>query len=335
MREAAFLQKHADKWEQFELLLTDRENMHPDILADLFVQLTDDVSYARTYYPDSKTTKYLNTLAAKVHQEIYRNKREKGNRFVKFWKYEVPEAMFGARRELLYSLVIFAVAVLIGVISTARDDTFARLILGDRYVNMTLENIRSGDPLGVYGKENQLDMFFSITYNNVQVSFYAFVLGLLYSLGTAYLLFRNGVMLGVFHTFLHQEGYLAKSLTVVYIHGAFEISAIIIAGAAGLVLGNSMLFPGTYSRSESFKRGARRGVKIIVGLVPFFIAAGFLESFVTRYTEMPLALSLFIILGSLAAVIYYFVLYPSKIFKNETIHADTKKIHRIPAKTHI
>jgi uncharacterized membrane protein SpoIIM required for sporulation len=314
MREAAFLQKHAEKWQQFETLLADRENVHPDTLANLFIQLTDDVSYSRTFYPDSKTTKYLNTLAAKVHQEIYKNKREKGNRFARFWKYDVPEAMFESRRELVYAFVIFVVAILVGVISTQRDDAFARLILGDGYVNMTLENIKSGDPLGVYGRDNPFDMFVRITFNNIQVSLYAFVLGMLYSLGTAYLLFKNGIMLGVFHTFLHQNGYLGKSLMVVYIHGTFEISAIIIAGAAGFVLGNSLLFPGTFTRGESFKSGARRGMKIIAGLIPVFIAAGFLESFVTRFTSMPVILSLAIIFSSLAIVVYYFIMYPFKIF---------------------
>lgn len=333
MREAAFLQKHADKWQQFETLLADKGNLHPDALAGLFIQLTDDVSYARTFYPDSKTTKYLNTLAAKVHQEIYKNKPEKRNRFAHFWKYEVPEAMFRARRELLYSFVIFVIAILVGVISTQRDDTFARLILGDGYVNMTLENIRNGDPLGVYGKMDEFDMFVRITFNNIVVSFYAFVMGIFYSLGTAYVLFRNGVMLGVFHTFLHGEGYFLKSLTVVYIHGAFEISAIIIAGAAGFVVGNSLLFPGTFTRGESFKRGAKRGTKIIAGLIPVFIAAGFLESFVTRYTNMPLALSLTIIFGSLAIIIWYFILYPIKLFKNH--HADATQAHRISQEAYV
>ena len=79
---------------------------------------------------------------------------------------------------------------------------------------------------------------------------------------------------------------------------------------AGLVMGNSLLFPGTYARGQSFMRAARRGVKIVVGLVPVFITAGFLESFVTRYTEMPPLLSLLIIGGSLGFVLWYFVGYP-------------------------
>jgi uncharacterized membrane protein SpoIIM required for sporulation len=202
------------------------------------------------------------------------------------------------------------VAVLIGVVSSAYDDTFVRLILGDGYVNMTLENIEKGDPMAVYKKMNGVDMFFGITFNNVRVSFLAFIGGTLLSFGTAYFLFTNGVMLGAFQYFFAGHGLLWESARVIWIHGTIEISAIVIAGAAGFVIGNSILFPGTYSRLLSFRMGAMRGLKIAVGLVPLFVAAGFLESFVTRLTEMPWAVSVFIIGSSAAAVVYYFVVYP-------------------------
>ena len=321
MREAAFLKENAESWKQFEMLLDQRRNVNPDVLAELFVRLTDDVAYARTFYPDSKTTKYLNTLAARVHQEIYRNKREKSNRFINFWRLEVPEAVYESRGALLTSLVIFLLAMLVGVVSTLNDEKFIRLILGDEYVNMTLENIRNGDPLGIYSKHDQLSMFATITFNNILVSFYAFAMGLLISFGTGYVLLQNGIMLGAFQTLFYKHGLLAKSFLVVYIHGTFEISAIVVAGGAGLVMGNSILFPGTYSRLESFRRGAKRGTKIIIGLVPFFFIAGFLESFVTRYTNMPLILSLLIIFGSLAVMVYYFVIYPETLHRKKN-HAE-------------
>jgi uncharacterized membrane protein SpoIIM required for sporulation len=169
-------------------------------------------------------------------------------------------------------------------------------------------------------------MFLRITLNNIFVSFRVFALGLLFSFGTAYELFKNGVMLGAFQGFFWKYNLFVKSLLVIWIHGTFEISAIIIAGAAGFVLGNSLLYPGTYKRIESLKIGAKNSLKIIVGIVPVFIAAGFLESFVTRYTNMPLWLSLFIILSSLAFVIGYFVLYPIYLSKktNSKIISDGK-----------
>lgn len=309
MREVTFLQRNADKWKQFEELLHE-DDPDPDRLAELYVEITDDLAYAKTFYPESKTTRYLNERATEVHQRLYQNKTEDRRRFVTFWTEEVPRALAASRTELAVSFLIFMLAVSIGALSAANDAGYVRLILGDAYVNMTLENIERGDPMAIYKQTRAMDMFLGIALNNIWVAFLAFSMGVIFSVGTAYMLFQNGVMLGAFHYLFYEQGLLPSSLLVVYIHGALEISAIVVAGAAGLALGNGILFPGTYSRRQSFLRGARRGVKIVIGLVPVFILAAFFEGFVTRYTEMPVALSLLIIGGSLAFVVGYFVLYP-------------------------
>ena len=299
-------------------MLRQPQRANPDQLADYFVQLTDDLAYAQTHYPKSNTAVYLNNLAAKVHQAIYRNKKEDRNRIATFWKEELPRLYYEARRPLLYAFLIFSISMLVGALSTAHDDTFVRLILGDAYVNMTLDNIERGDPMAVYKDMHQSDMFFAITFNNVRVSFLAFVMGLLVSVGTGYIMFFNGVMLGAFQYFFYQKGLLLTSFLTIWIHGTLEISAIVLAGAAGIVMGNSILFPGTYPRSVSFRRGARRGLKMVIGLVPIFIAAGFLESFVTRLTEWPAAAKLAIILASAFFIVYYFVIYPLKLNQHES-----------------
>ena len=299
-----------------EAFIYSKENMDTDKLASLFIELTDDLSYSRTFYPESKTTQYLNSLTAKVHQSIYKNKKERKERFIQFWKYEVPLLFYKHRMKMIVSFSIFLLSMLIGVVSSAGDSGFVRLIMGDSYVNMTLENIDKGDPLAVYKQMNGVDMFLGITFNNIRVSFIAFMLGLLISFGTAWILMSNGIMLGAFQYFFHVHDLLFESILVIWIHGTLEISAIIIAGAAGLVLGNSILFPGTFSRRESLRRGAKEGLKIVVSLVPIFIMAGFLESFVTRYTEMPVPVSLTIIIGTLSFVIWYFFIYPIRVYHN-------------------
>ncbi len=322
MREAAFVKQNEQRWEQFESLLRQPGSADPDALADYFVRLTDDLAYAQTHYPQSNTARYLNNLAAQVHQAIYRNKKEDRGRVSRFWKTELPQLYYEARRPMLYAFLIFLLSMGVGALSTAHDDTFARLILGDAYVNMTLNNIERGDPMGVYKDMQQSDMFFAITFNNVRVSFLAFVLGLLASVGTGFMLFYNGVMVGAFQYFFYQKGLLLTSFLTIWIHGTLEISAIVLAGAAGLVMGNSLLFPGTYPRGESFRRGARRGLKMVIGLVPIFIAAGFLEAFVTRLTEWPMAAKLAIIASSACFIVYYFIIYPFKLNQHGTEPKD-------------
>lgn len=315
MQEAAFVKKNKVRWEEFEKLVKSGHQANPDRLAELFIQLTDDLSFARTQYPKSRVTQYLNSLASKIHREIYKNKREEKNRFVTFWKTEVPEAVYNSRKQLLYALVIFLVAGALGAISVAHDNTFVRLILGDAYVNMTLENIKEGNPTRIYSSSSEMNLFVMITINNILVSFKVFVYGIFASVGTGLYLFYNGLMVGTFVMFFYKENQLSQALPVIMLHGTIELSSIVIAAGAGFVMGNSLLFPKTYSRLVSFKMGTKRGLKMVIGLVPFFIIAGFIESFVTRYAFMHWSLKILIIGVSALLMLYYFVIYPVQLKK--------------------
>lgn len=313
MREAQFIKRNTDKWRDIE----QNPTKDPDELTNRFVELTDDLSYARTFYPNSNVTRYLNGLAAQMHRGLMQNRRDDRSRFITFWKYELPLLFRQSHRLLAVSAGIFLIACILGWVSAAHDNTFVRLILGDQYVNMTLENIKKGDPLGVYNSRDQASMFIQITLNNIYVSFRTFIFGLFASFGTMAMLFYNGVMLGSFQSFFYERGLLLESVLKIWIHGTLEISAIVIAGCAGLTVGNSLLFPGTYSRLESFKRGVKQGLKIAIGLVPIFITAGFLESFITRLTLPPI-ISGGIILISAFFIIWYFILYPISLNRKRT-----------------
>jgi uncharacterized membrane protein SpoIIM required for sporulation len=181
---------------------------------------------------------------------------------------------------------------------------------------MTLENIKSGNPTNVYAGEDELTMFFLITWNNIMVSFRVFVFGIFASLGTGFYLFYNALMVGTFIMFFAVEQQLGQALPVIMLHGTIELSSIVIAAAAGFTMGNSLLFPGTYPRLTSFKMGAVKGLKIVIGLVPFFILAGFIESFITRYAFMHWAYKATVIGLSAVLMIYYFVIYPALLKRN-------------------
>jgi uncharacterized membrane protein SpoIIM required for sporulation len=309
MREALFLKQNKDRWASYEKEPTN----NPDELAERFIQLTADLAFARTFYPKSKTVQYLNGLAGGIHLAIYKNKKEKQNRIIGFWKYELPLVMANNRRPLLYAFLFFICFVMIGILSAHYDENFIRLILGDGYVNMTNENIEKGDPFGVYKSSDPMVMFMGIAVNNIFVSFRVFVMGLMLGVGTVYGLFYNGIMLGAFEYYFYSKGLGLDSILVVFVHGTLEISAIIIAGAAGLVLGNSILFPKTMTRMQSVLRGAKDGTKMIIGLLPVFLAAAFFEGFITRHTDMPVWMSSFNLISSLAFIIYYFVIYPKTL----------------------
>jgi uncharacterized membrane protein SpoIIM required for sporulation len=285
------------------------------------VALTDDLAYAQTFYPSSDTTAYLNQLASRQHQALYKNKPEPGGRFGLFWARELPLMVSRHRRELRWALLVFVLSMLVGALSAAYDDTFVRVVMGDDYVNRTLANIRSGDPMAVYKQGPEAPMFLQITFNNVRVALLTFAMGITGGIGTTFFLFRNGLMLGAFQFFFFRQKVLLASLLTVWLHGTLEISSIVLAGGAGYVLGRGVLFPGTYSRRDSLRLAARESLKLALGVVPILFIAGFIESFVTRHTEMPAAASLLIIGNSAAFIAWYFIYRPWQL-RRTTGQAD-------------
>jgi uncharacterized membrane protein SpoIIM required for sporulation len=189
---------------------------------------------------------------------------------------------------------------------------------------MTLENIEAGDPVAVYKSGSNWGSAFGITLNNLYVGIQSFVYGVFGGIGTGLVLLYNGIMLGAFQFFFYKEGVLWESVRGIWIHGSMEIFAIVIEGAAGLILGASILFPKTYSRMTSFKMGMKDGVKILISTFPFTIAAGCLEGYVTRYSNtMPQWLSVGIIIITLSLISFYYLIYPY------LVHKKLKQTHAI------
>ena len=215
-----------------------------------------------------------------------------------------------------YAFILFFVFVGIGAISAANDSAFVRLILGDAYVNMTLENIENGNPVEVYKSGSNWGSAIGITANNLYVGLRCFIYGIFAGLGTLLVLMYNCIMIGSFQYFFYEQGVFWESVRGIWIHGAMEIFAIVIEAAAGFVLGASVLFPKTYSRLASLKQGFKNGLKIVVSTMPFTFAAGMLEGFVTRYSpDMPRTLNVFIILFTLAIISFYYLVYPFMVHK--------------------
>ncbi len=309
MRETNFIRQNKEKWAEFEHSLQQKQT-DPDRLNDLYVQITDDLSYSRTFYPNRSVRVYLNGLAQRIFFRLYRNRRSRAARLLTFWSEELPRLVYEARGDFRTSFLVFLLAFLIGLVSSAYDGEFLRIILGDSYVDMTLENIESGDPMAVYKERGAFGMSLGITFNNLFVAFLTFVMGAFFTIGSIAILIRNGIMLGAFQYFFIERGLFTESFLTVWMHGTLEISAIIIAGAAGITMGKGLAFPGTYTRAQSFQRSARRGVKMMLGIAPIIIMAGFIEGYLTRYTEVPNLLRAAFILVCLLFVLLYFVWYP-------------------------
>ena len=318
MKEAVFIRQNIAKWQNYEREFFNIKELTPDYLAEAYGELTSDLAFAQTHYAGSSIIPYLNGLTSRLHNEVYGNKRENMARVVTFWTQEVPRAVWDGRKELLLSLVIFLASVLVGVVSELADIDFARIMMGDDYVDMTINNIHAGNPVAVYAQDSDaMTMFLGIFFNNVKVAFYAFAAGILTSIFTGMVLMLNGVMFGSFAAFFYRYGVLGTAMATVMLHGTIELSVVVVAGGAGIILGNGWLFPGTYSRLESLKLSAKRGMKVAVGTVPLFFLAAFIEGFLSRHAEWPMAVKLTIIGFSALLILFYYVFYPWSLHRNE------------------
>ena len=311
LREGLFIKKNKNRWEKLEA----EAPSTPDEMARDFTRLVDDLAYAKTFYPTSRVTRYINSLAARIYLRIYRNRKEESNRLVKFWKYDVPFTVGKHYRTILVALVIFWVFFAIGFFSSSKDPAFVSEVLSEEYVRMTEENIRNGNPFDVYANENSFVMWISIMINNILVSFNYFFRGILLGIPSLTALGFESVRIGAFEEMFFSNNLGGQAVVTVLIHGMLELTAIIIACAAGVIMGTGYLFPKTGSRFAAFREGVKDGVKLVIGLIPVFVIAAFFEGYITRHYKMPLPMSVAILSVSALFITWYFILLPIKLRK--------------------
>lgn len=284
-------------------------------MASDFTQLVNDLAYAKTFYPSGKVTQYINTQASRVFLDIYRNKKEESNRIVTFWKYDLPLTIRKHHGVALFSLVVFLIFFSIGFFTSLQDEEIVRSILGDQYVDMTQDNIARGNPFGVYEGGRPIFNFIGLTIHNIKVDMLIFVSGIFAGAPSLYIEGNNAIMVGSFNYLFYQNGLGLDFWLVVFVHGTLEMTAMILASTAGFVLGKSYLFPGTIRRIDSFKQGAKDGVKIMIGLLPVSALAGFFEAYITRLYNDSAAITTIIFVLSVLFVIWYFIFWPIRLGK--------------------
>ncbi|MDB2385287.1 stage II sporulation protein M [Polaribacter sp.] len=316
MREVAFIKQNKEKWLEFEQIISKKASATPDTVANLHIKIMNDLVYAQTYYPKSKVTTYLNKLAKASFNTVYDSKRTDRNVLVYFFLEKVPLLAYLNRKYIYLAFIVFFFFFFVGLLSTFNDSEFARQILGNSYVEQTIENIESGDAMAIYKGGTNWGTFIGIYANNQKVGLFMFLSGLFLGLGTGFYIIKNAIMVAVFQAFFYQYNSLFDSLKGIWIHGTYEIFGMIIESAAGYMIGASILFPGSLKRMESFLKGTKNAFYIFLSTIPFTIIAAFLEGYITRYSNvMPTFLCFFIILFSLFSISYYYLYFPFIVAK--------------------
>jgi uncharacterized membrane protein SpoIIM required for sporulation len=314
MTESQFIEKNKAHWKRLEELLGSK-GVDADELSGLFVKVSSDLSYAKTNYPRRSVSQYLNGLVNEVFESIKVKKKENiFKAIVTFYSTTLPSIIIKNKNAFIISFLVFALSFSIGFFSTIKDKTFPVQILGQDYVEMTETNIEKGDPMAVYKSKDKNGMFLGITANNIKVAFFTYVTGFLFAFGSILILIKNGIMVGAFQGLFYVKSLFITSFLTIWIHGTIEIFSIIIAGAAGIVLGLSIIQPGTYKRSESLRIGAVESISILLSTVPLFVIAGMFESYLTRKTDLPDVLKWLIIIFSFLFMVGIYFIYPLYYF---------------------
>jgi uncharacterized membrane protein SpoIIM required for sporulation len=194
------------------------------------------------------------------------------------------------------------------------------------YLEATQQYIDEKNPFGIYESGNPFLSWIWIMINNIIVALRDFAAGILCGIPSLYMLCKFGLMVGAFDEIFAARGFGIQFFLVVFVHGTLEITAYIITGAAGIVMGKSFLFPGTIKRLDAFKRGAKDGVKMVIGLLPVFILAAFFEGLFTRLYNDFSVLTTIIVSLSVAFVVWYFVIYPIKLGKKMRLQLNEEDV---------
>ena len=289
MNEKAFRESRRESWEKLaELtgLLERRRVPGPDGVGELlkrYRRAASDLAEAQTHVPDSALREELELLVARAYGMIYHQPDARvgaGD----FFLARLPQTFRANVGYFLFALGTFAFGCLVGAVVVAIDESWATLYLPPSHIEAVQDGQLWTDLFGLMPSSITSTMVF---YNNAVVCFSAFGLGLLFGVGTIYVLLVNGLMLGSALALCGRYGLLGQLAGFIVGHGVLEISAILLAATGGLMLGDSLARPGRYRRLDALRLRARAAAILAVGALPFLAEAGFIEGFISPWDVQP------------------------------------------------
>jgi uncharacterized membrane protein SpoIIM required for sporulation len=288
-----WMELRKDNWNRLEALLRQAEGSGVRSLpaADLrdlgllYRQAAADLSAVRADRSSRPLEHYLNRLVGRAHNFVYSGKRITPLTLWQFFAHGYPRLLRRLSGYVVAATAVFVLAGVLGALITLARPDFATLMVGPRLMDsihqhrMWTEDILSAKPQASS----------AIMTNNIAVCFMTFAAGITAGLGTLYLLFQNGLSIGVIATLCARNGMALSLWSFVAAHGALELPSIMLAGAAGLRLGAGILFPGLLRRRAALAAAGADAVQLIAGTIPLLIIAGTLEAFLSP-THAPIAL---------------------------------------------
>ncbi|MBB6144881.1 putative membrane protein SpoIIM required for sporulation [Silvibacterium bohemicum] len=246
-------------------------------LGLLYRQAAADLSAVRSDRASGTLEEYLNGLLSRAHNRIYSGRKAGLGSVYRFFSREYPPVFRQLFPYVAASFLIFLAGAVLGTLLTLSRPDFMRLMLGPAMLE-TIERHEMWTHSIVSMKPQASS---AILTNNISVSFAAFAGGILAGLGTIFLMFQNGLQMGVISTACSRAHMALDLFSFVAAHGALELPSIFIAGGAGLRLTTALLFPGMLSRRDSLAQGGREAIRLLAGVIPLLVVAGMLEAFLS------------------------------------------------------
>ena len=321
MKQRTFETQNRARWEAFEALVSSVDasrRVRPSSasraeLAEFparYLEICRDLAVAtdRRYSP--KRVDYLNRLAMDGHRVLYTRDPNFGLRVLRFVVRGFPSAL---RREWRLVATATACFLLPGLIVGGLIIGFPELV----YSAMDAAEVRNFeamyDPAAKQiGADREsgddVQMFGFYIFNNIGIAFRAFAGGLFFGVGSALILIFNGIVLGAVSAHIVHVGFEQTFFSFVIGHGAFELTAIVISGAAGLKLGWALAAPGPRTRLASLRRAARESLDLVYGVFGMLVIAALIEAFWSSKASVAPELKFAVGAALWAGVLLYFLL---------------------------
>ncbi|MDP9528154.1 MULTISPECIES: stage II sporulation protein M [Pseudomonas] len=293
MKQSLFESRHQAQWQQFEQLLDQLERGRTRAEdCQSFVQdyrrLCQHLALAQERGYSSYLIDPLQQLVLRGHQQLYRQRTAISANVLAFMLAGFPRLVRQEwRLVLIASLLFFGSLLGIGLLVYLYPELVYSLVSQQQVAEMRSMYDPSGTRLGRVAERASSEdwvMFGYYIMHNIGIAFQTFASGLLFGLGSVFFLFFNGLMIGAIAGHLTQIGFGQTFWPFVIGHGAFELSAIALSGAAGLKLGWALIAPGRLRRGDALLQAARVSVQLIYGVIVFLLIAAFIEAYWSSMT---------------------------------------------------
>lgn len=288
MKQQRFEETHRPLWLDIESCLHTQPGDPADFPAK-YRSLSHHLALAKARNYSPQLVSYLNGLAVRCHHQLYTVSRPGNNRIFQFIAWQFPDALRRNRRFVALSGAIFLLPLLaLAMACFANEELVYSLMSHEEVRNFESMYGAEAEKLGrARGSDDDFLMFGYYIKNNIGVSFRTFAGGLLFGLGAVFFLLVNGFLIGGVSGHVAQLGYGEAFFSFVIGHGAFELTAIVFSGAAGLMLGHALIKPGSMSRIAALQASGKDAILVIYGSTLMLVCAAFLEAFWSSSTAVP------------------------------------------------